>query len=102
MALKPRIGVSRSSKRVSVSCEKDHGVFAFSTRCDVYGLQANLVGLRIRCELSGLLASFRTGSWGARGPNITSMRKGLHLGTVCSHDLGSNWPSFILMSVVST
>ena len=36
------------------------------------------------------------------GTFYNSTLNGLHLGMVCSHNLGSNWSSYILMSVVST
>ena len=34
-------------------------------------------------------------------PFINITWNGLHLGSVCGHDLGSNWPLYLLMTVVS-
>ena len=47
--------------------------------------------LWITGELSILLACCRTSSRGTQRP-LCNMGNGLHLGIVCSHDLGSDWP----------
>ena len=52
-------------------------------------------------ELSSLLSSCRTCSQGAWGPYITAWGMTFTLAQVCGHDLGSNLPSYILMSNVS-
>ena len=56
----------------------------------VYREQVNLAVCWLAIELA----------LGEHGDLIT--RNGLHLGIVCVHDLGSNWPSYTFMSVLPT